>query len=237
MPPLTPKAAAPHPADRTRLPVPSPWAPPYGPPLGHFPMPTMGYPFPPVPFLPSPYPSRHPMGYPPPCHPGPSHKSTQREKQRLPKQNPRPRTPAQKKKPKLPPPTSPQRRKRSRSTGPKQNTRPRKPFTMEVARSVKRPGHCDPRNTPGYNKGPPVALRGPPEAILTTQHIPRGKLTIMLEPDPPANPRFRAYRAPIPPKPNDFLPLLPRPDPRPQPPCHGPPEITGGGYGLARSRH
>ena len=199
-------------------------------------MPTMGYPFPPFPFLPPPYPSPHPMGYQPPHLPGPSHKSTKRENQCLQNQVQDLERQLKKQQPKRPRRTSPWRRKRSRSRSPERNTRPRKHFTVEVARSVKRPGHRDPHNTPGYNKQPrwlsEVHLRPSPQLV----QVLRGKVTIMLEPDPPANPHFGAYRAPTPPKPNEFWPLPPRPDPRPQPPRPGPSEITGGGYGLARSR-
>ena len=141
-------------ADSAGVQAPSPWSSPYGPPLGHFPMPAMGYPFAPFPFFPPPYPSPQPMGYPPPRHPGLSHKSTKRENQRLRNQIRDLERQLKKQQPKLPRPTSPRRRKRSRSPSPKRNTRPRKHFTVEVAISVKRAGHRDPHNAPGYNKQP-----------------------------------------------------------------------------------
>ena len=216
--------------------MPLPWASPYGPPLGHYSMPTMGYPFPPFPFPPPPYPPPHPMGYPPPRHPGPSHKSTKRENQRLRSQVWDLERQLKKQQPKRPRPASLQRRKRSTSTSPERNARLREHFTVEIARSVKRPGHCDPDNTPGYNKQPRWLSEFHLRPFSRPVHVPRGKVTIMLEPDPAANLRFGAYRAPTPPKPNEFWPLPPRPDPRPRPPRPGPREITGGGYGLARSR-
>ena len=102
-------------------------------------------------------------------------------------------------------------------------------------------------------------------------HVPRGKVTIMLESDPPANLSFGAYGAPTPPKPNEFFcqgpthvlalldlahmksqvgatawhaaaakqqaaPRGPRGKADPTANAAGPPEITGGGYGLALSR-
>ena len=202
-------------ADRTGLPVPSPWASPYGPPLGHCPMPIMGYPLPPFPFLPPLYPSPHPMGCPPPRHPGPSHKSTERENGRLRNKVRDLERQLKKQQPKQPQPTSPWRRKRSRSTSPAQNTRPRTHFKVEVARSVKRPGHPDPHNTPGYNKQHRWLSVVHPRPSPQPVQVPLGRVTITLEPNPPAIPRFGAYWAPTPPKPNNFWPLSPRPNPRP----------------------
>ena len=101
---------SPH-ADRTGLPMPSLWASPYGPPLGHYPMPIMGYPFPPFRFPPPPYPPPHSRGYPPPRHPGQSRKSTKRENQRLRNQVRELERQLKKQQPKRPRPASPKREK------------------------------------------------------------------------------------------------------------------------------
>ena len=176
------------------------------------------------------------MGYPPPRHPGPSSKSTKRENQGLRNQVRDLERQLQKQQPKGPRATSLQRRKRSRSSSPKRNTAAGKHLAVEVARSVKRPGHRDLHNTPGYNMPPRWLLEVHLRPSSQPVHVPRGKVTIMLEPDPPANLRFWAYGAPTPLKPNEFWDLSPRPVPRTLPPRPGPPEITGGGYGPARSR-
>ena len=82
-------------ADRTELPMPQ-WASPYGLPLGHYPMPTMGYPSPPPSFPPAPIPASSSHGIPATASPWTVEQVHQAGKPRPAKPSTRPRTPAPK---------------------------------------------------------------------------------------------------------------------------------------------